>query len=109
MSVIRLPRTTRREQQLGLSVHDRVKAVIDEDADSHEQVVTSIEHARLRRSVRSLPALERHVIVWRYGLDGTEYSMREIASRLGMSSAGAQAIHDAALDRLRGQLTRVAA
>ena len=75
----------------------------DPDVDVHEAAVVSIERARVRRFVRSLPAHERKVIALRYGLAGEpELSCRQVAARLGISRSGVSDIEQRALARLRG-------
>jgi DNA-directed RNA polymerase sigma subunit (sigma70/sigma32) len=75
--------------------------VADPDHDVAETAIARIDAARARRQVRSLPMLERKVIIWRYGLLGEFLTCREVAERLGMSKANAVAIEKRALARLR--------
>ncbi len=66
--------------------------------------------ARLRRSLKSLPMLDRRVISWRFGLDGITLSRREIGKRLRLTTASVAVIEEAALETLRTELvTDVAA
>jgi RNA polymerase sporulation-specific sigma factor len=77
--------------------------VADPDADVHEAAVSSIEAARVRRMVRTLPVLERHVIAWRYGLAGQPpLTVREVAARLGIGKSTVADIEARALSRMRG-------
>jgi RNA polymerase sigma factor (sigma-70 family) len=89
--------TPLKDLTLGRLMHN----VPDPDSDVHEQAVASIEAARLRRAVRSLPMLERKVIVARYGLVGQPLSCRQAAARFGLSPSSISTIEHRALDRLR--------
>ena len=79
--------------------------VADPDADVHEAAVSRIEAARVRRMVRSLPVIERHVIAWRYGLAGEPLTVRDVAARLGISKSTVADIEARALERMRGEVT----
>jgi RNA polymerase sigma factor (sigma-70 family) len=85
-----------------LTIGEMLEQLADPEVDVHEGVVVSIEVARLRRFVRTLPMLERKVIVARYGLTGEQLSCRQAGARLGMSRSSVSAIEHRALDRLRG-------
>jgi RNA polymerase sigma factor (sigma-70 family) len=77
-------------------------AVADHSADVHEAAVASIEVARLRRAFRTLPELERRVLAWRFGLAGTEQlSIRQIATRLGLSVGTVWNLEQRGLEALR--------
>ena len=89
------------DAELPRTLGELMRLLPDRDADTHEEAVASIEAARLRRRVRELPALERRVIVARYGLIEPALSARETAARLGLTRAGVAAIERRALDRLR--------
>jgi RNA polymerase sigma factor (sigma-70 family) len=61
-----------------------------------------------RLAVEALPALmaalddrERRIILARYGLDGTERTLREIAGELGISAERVRQLEQRALDKLR--------
>jgi len=60
--------------------------------------------ARLRRLLRELPALDRRVISWRFGLEGLTLTPREIGRRLTLTTASIRAIEAAALEALRTEL-----
>jgi DNA-directed RNA polymerase specialized sigma24 family protein len=75
----------------------------DPDGDTHEQVVSSLEAARLRRLLRNLPAVEQRVLSWRYGLNGERLAHRQVAARLGVSVGTAWTIEQRALGLLRGE------
>jgi len=87
-----------------LTLNELLLELPDPDTDVHDAAVTNIEAARLRRYVRTLPMLERKVIVWRHGLLGEQLSCLQVAARLGMSKASAVAIEQRALKRLRAML-----
>ena len=85
-----------------LTLNELLKELPDPDVDVHHTAVTNIEAARVRRLVRTLPALERRVVVARFGLAGPALSCRETAVRLGLSRTGVSRIERRALNRLRG-------
>ena len=51
-----------------------------------------------------LTELEYFAVSWRYGLDGTPHSMKDLASELGCSHAEARDVLGSALDKLRRRL-----
>jgi RNA polymerase sigma factor (sigma-70 family) len=63
--------------------------------------VVSIHVLRVRRAIRRLPALERRVLSWRYGLDGLRLTLAEIAQQLGVSVSTVHRIERRALATLR--------
>ena len=78
------------------------EAVVDLDADVEGRVLASLEAVRLRRRLALLGVLERRVLVWRYGIAGSErLSRREIARRLGIPVSRVRRIENQALDQLR--------
>ena len=86
------------------------QAIVDPDADPEGQVLASVEAARLRRRVASLPQLDRYVVTWRYGINGGEkLSRRQIGQRLGMPVWRVRAIEERALELLRGSYVELAA
>lgn len=55
-------------------------AVMEDDCERRADA------ARLRRLVQALPERERHLITWRYGLDGAPpRTQQQVAARLGVS------------------------
>lgn len=67
-----------------------------------------IESSCLRRILDELPALEKRVLTWRYGLDGLTLTRQEIADRLKLEPSAVVALESAALDRLRAELEAAA-
>jgi DNA-directed RNA polymerase sigma subunit (sigma70/sigma32) len=100
-----LPKTARTtlddSDQPDLIDGDSLKLVPDPDADVEEQVISKLEAARIRRLVGVLPKLERLVLIWRFGLDGSSLSRRAIAERLRLSPAAVRRIEADALGQLR--------
>lgn len=71
------------------------------------------ERVTRRTAAESLPTLlaqlderERFVVSSRFGLDGEERTLREIAEDLGLSAERVRQIEQAALEKLRAALTR---
>lgn len=86
------------------------EAVVDLDADVEEQVLASLEAARLRRQLFRLGALQRQVLCWRYGIAGAErLSRREIARRLALPVWRVRTLEEDALELLRAEFVEVAA
>lgn len=86
------------------------EAMVDLGADVEERVLTSLEAARFRRRLARLGSLERRVLVWRFGIAGSErLSRRQIARRLGLTVSGVRGIEERALERLRDGTQRAAA
>jgi len=69
--------------------------------DEYEHVVTSIVVAELRDLLSGLSDREREVLRARYGLDGPEESLRQVARRLGVSAERVRQIENRALGKLR--------
>lgn len=81
---------------------DELERRADVEADVHESAVCSIEAQRLRRELERLPALERRVLRFRYGLEGSPpHSRREVARRLGVSLRHVRELERSALEQLR--------
>ena len=92
------------------TVRQLAEAIVDLDADVEERVLASLEAARLRRRLALLGSLERRVLVWRYGIGGSErLSRREIASRLGLTVSRVRSIEERALELLRDGIGEAAA
>lgn len=89
------------------TLHDRLKRLPDPASAVGDQVVAKITHARLHRQVDLLPALERQVIRWHFGLGkapGSEdepLSIAEIGDLLNMPRVEVRRIRDGALNLLR--------
>lgn len=63
---------------------------IPDERDPYEEIeegaeVLSIDAARIRKFVKRLPRRERAVMRLRYGFDGREYNIDEVASKLRIS------------------------
>ena len=81
---------------------DDVRHLEDPDGDVHEATVSSLHHARLARALRRLPALERRVLEYRFGLhDSDELTHRQVAKRLSISAGRAWYLERRALGLLR--------
>ncbi len=78
-------------------------ALTDPGQDPHDQVVASLEAARLHRLLARLPQLEQRVLRWRYGLGCERLAYRQIAARLGVPVVTARRLEQQALDRLRAE------
>jgi RNA polymerase sigma factor (sigma-70 family) len=66
----------------------------------YERVLTSIAAQELPSLLAALPDRERMIVRARYGLDGREENLREIAERLGVSAERVRQLEQRALDRL---------
>lgn len=81
---------------------DDARHIEDPNGDVHEATVSWLHHARLARALRRLPALERRVLEYRFGLhDGKEHTNREVANRLSISAGRAWYLEQRALGLLR--------
>jgi RNA polymerase sigma factor (sigma-70 family) len=70
-------------------------------ADTHDQVLL---RSTLERSLRALPARERSVLEWRFGLGGEpEMTLQMVGHRLGLSRERVRQIQAEAFGRLREQ------
>ena len=80
----------------------------DERATSPEQEFLEREGSKnLTEALSRLPAKQRFILEWRYGLNGEPgESLREVARRLGLSAERVRQIEAEARQRLRRLLTR---
>jgi RNA polymerase primary sigma factor len=69
--------------------------------EEFERVVWRLESERLSGLPDRLGDRERNILRARYGLDGPEQTLREIAARLGLSAEGVRQIEQRALAKLR--------
>jgi len=67
----------------------------------YEQVVTNVSADAVRALLSTLTDRERQVLSWRFGVEGEELSLRQIARRLGMSAERVRQIEQRALVKLR--------
>lgn len=70
----------------------------------YELVLDSIEVEQLRSLLGGLSDRERMVLRSRYGLDGEEQSLRQVAGRLGVSAERVRQIEQHALGKLRATI-----
>lgn len=91
-----------KELAVGELIRLRMGQPLDEVPDprpgTQEQAIINLESARLRRELRTLPALEGKVIRLRYR---DELSVRQVARRLNVSVGTAWGIEQRALEMLR--------
>lgn len=74
--------------------------VVDRDAD--QGALARSRNAAVARSLESLPARERAVLVRRYGLDGSvPVTLERIGQEMSLSKEGVRQIERAALEKLR--------
>jgi RNA polymerase sigma factor (sigma-70 family) len=74
--------------------------------DEYERALHEIEVSQLRRLLAGLSDRERAILRARYGLDGPEQTLREVAETLGLSAERVRQIEQRALGKLRaGVLT----
>ena len=73
----------------------------DEDGGWDGGELVELRDLRLRRKVRGLPALERRVIRWYFGLDGEALTTVQIAAQLGTSRQYVSKVKNRGLARLR--------
>jgi RNA polymerase primary sigma factor len=69
--------------------------------DSYDRVLDALEAQELQPLLSVLSARERRVLSARYGLDGEERSIPEIAEQLGLSTSRVRDIEKRALSKLR--------
>jgi RNA polymerase primary sigma factor len=69
--------------------------------DAYDRVLDALEAQELHPLLSVLSARERRVLSARYGLDGEERSIREIAEQLGLSTTRVRDIEKRALTKLR--------
>ena len=68
--------------------------------DEYERVLAAIDHGELHRLLAGLSDRERAVLRARYGLDGEERSLRDVAAELGVSAERVRQIERRALGKL---------
>jgi DNA-directed RNA polymerase sigma subunit (sigma70/sigma32) len=73
--------------------------VADDPVDLDELELRADPHA-----YSDLTELEYFAVSWRYGLDGSPHSMKELAGELGCNHAEAREVLGRALDKLRHRL-----
>jgi RNA polymerase primary sigma factor len=66
-----------------------------------EDVITGASAEAVRTLLATLTERERQVLAWRFGLDGEELSLRQIARRLGVSAERVRQIEQRSLIKLR--------
>jgi RNA polymerase sigma factor (sigma-70 family) len=74
--------------------------------DAYEQLVDHSEIEQIRALLGSLNDRERMILRARYGLDGSEESLRDIGERIGLSGERVRQIEQRALGKLRAAATR---
>jgi RNA polymerase primary sigma factor len=75
-------------------------------ADAYEQLLDHAEIAQVRALLASLNERERMILRARYGLEGTEQSLREVGERIGLSAERVRQIEQRALGKLRAAADR---
>jgi len=73
--------------------------------DAYEQLLDHSEIEQIRALLGSLNDRERMVLRARYGLDGSEESLRDIGERIGLSGERVRQIEQRALGKLRAGAT----
>jgi RNA polymerase sigma factor (sigma-70 family) len=68
---------------------------------AYEDVITGVSAEAVRTLLATLTERERQVLAWRFGLDGEELSLRQIARRLGVSAERVRQIEQRGLIKLR--------
>jgi RNA polymerase sigma factor (sigma-70 family) len=74
--------------------------------DAYEQLLDHSEIEQIRALLGSLNDRERMILRARYGLDGSEESLRDIGERIGLSGERVRQIEQRALGKLRSAATR---
>jgi len=74
--------------------------------DAYEQLLDDSEIEQIRALLGSLNDRERMILRARYGLDGSEESLRDIGERIGLSGERVRQIEQRALGKLRAAATR---
>ena len=69
--------------------------------DDYERVVAQVAAEELRGLLSALSERERRILNAHYGLDGPEQSLREIATRLGLSAERVRQVERRAVGKLR--------
>ena len=85
--------------EFGGSAIGRPEPTADDDVDLDLLELRVDPHA-----YADLTELEYFAVSWRYGLDGTPHSMKDLASELGCNHAQAREVLGGALDKLRRRL-----
>jgi RNA polymerase sigma factor (sigma-70 family) len=75
-------------------------------ADAYEQLLDHSEIEQIRALLGSLNDRERMILRARYGLDGSERSLRDVGERIGLSGERVRQIEQRALGKLRAAATR---
>jgi RNA polymerase sigma factor (sigma-70 family) len=70
---------------------------------AYEDVINSVTTTAIAALLATLTDRERQVLSWRFGLDGEELSLRQIARRLGVSAERVRQIERRGLIKLRAQ------
>ncbi len=107
--VLSLTQAERAAQSLDAPVHDEGELIgrfgdllADPLAESeYERVLDEIEAEELRSLLAGLTARERMILRGRYGLDGPERTLGEIARGLGLSAERVRQLEQRALGKLR--------
>lgn len=81
---------------------DPLNLLIHEEEEATSKRVIALRARYVRNVLSRLPALERRIIRWRYGVGCQELSDQQIADRLNLSRSGVWRIRQRALARLRG-------
>lgn len=88
-----------------LPVDDRWQELLADGASTEDEVVSLEEARAVDRAVDALPPRQRLVIAHRFGLDGPEESIGEVAAELRLSRGRTVAIERQALASLRRALS----
>jgi RNA polymerase sigma factor (sigma-70 family) len=67
----------------------------------YERILSELTGRRVRALLTTLTDRERQVLVWRFGLEGEELSLRQIGRRLGISAERVRQLEQRALTKLR--------
>jgi RNA polymerase sigma factor (sigma-70 family) len=73
--------------------------------DAYERVPRRLEMERLPRLMGALTDRERTIVRGRYGFDGPEQTLRELAGTVGVSAERVRQIENEALGKLRTAAT----
>jgi RNA polymerase primary sigma factor len=84
------------------SLGDLIADPLSEQA--YEDVITGASAEAVRTLLATLTERERQVLAWRFGLDGEELSLRQIARRLGVSAERVRQIEQRGLIKLRASV-----
>ena len=74
--------------------------------DEYERVVSRLEVEELRTLLSGLSHRERAILRARYGLDGAEQTLREVADAHGLSAERVRQLEQRALGKLRAAASR---